>query len=103
MKTLEIRDATASLAEYVRTVDKEPVIVSLKGKPVAALISIENVGWETASLSTNPQFLALIQRSRRRREKEGGLSSKEVRRLLGQSGKGITRHVRARRKKGGVA
>ncbi|MGH9425193.1 MAG: type II toxin-antitoxin system Phd/YefM family antitoxin [Terriglobia bacterium] len=101
MKTLELQDATGSLAEYVRAVGEEPVIVSLKGKPVAALISIENADWETATLSTNPQFLALIQRSRIRQEKKGGLSSVELRRRLGQSGKGLTRHAPDRRKKRG--
>jgi prevent-host-death family protein len=90
MKALEIQDATASLADYVRDVDKEPVIVSRKGKPVAALVSIENADWETASLSTNPRFLALIQRSRKRQEKEGGISSAEMRSRLVLSGKGLT-------------
>ena len=90
MKTLEIQDATASLADYVRDVDKEPVIVIRKGKPVAALIAIENADWETASLSTNPGFLALIQRSRMRQEKEGGLSSAEMRSRIGLDGKGLT-------------
>ena len=54
MKTLEIENATASLADYVR--NKEPVIVSRKGKPVAALVPIENADWETASLSTDPRL-----------------------------------------------
>ena len=39
MKALELQDATASLADHVRKVDKEPVIVSRKGRPVAALVS----------------------------------------------------------------
>ncbi|MCI0621524.1 MAG: type II toxin-antitoxin system Phd/YefM family antitoxin [Acidobacteria bacterium] len=101
MKTLELQDAIGSLAEYVRAVGQEPVIVSLKGKPVAALISIENADWETATLSTNPEFLALIRRSRIRQEKEGGLSSVELRRRLAQASKGLTRHASDRRQKRG--
>jgi prevent-host-death family protein len=101
MKTLEIQDATASLAEYVRDVDKEPVIVSRRGKPVAALIAIENTDWETASLSTNPQFLALVQHSRMRQEKEGGLSSVEIRSRIGLHGKGLTRRSSRRPPKRG--
>jgi len=83
MKTVEIKQATAPLADYARDVEKEPVIVMEHGRPVAALMPIENADLETVMLSTNPQFLALIERSRRRHETEGGLSSEEMRRRLG--------------------
>ena len=43
----------------------------------------ENADLETVSLSTNPAFLALIERSRARHQAEGGLSSTEVRQRLG--------------------
>lgn len=36
---------------------------------------------ESAHLSTNPQFLALIERSRARQKAEGGISGAEMRRL----------------------
>ena len=96
MKALEIRRATAPLAEYVRKVSKEPVIVSKGGEPVAALVAIQNADWETAQLSTHPQFLALIQRSRRRQEREGGISSREMRRRLGlrRVKRGQSRHAK---------
>jgi len=83
MKTLEIAKATAPLAEYARDVSKEPVILTVDGKPVAALVSIENADWETVTLSTHPQFIALIERSRARQKTEGGISSAEMRRRLG--------------------
>lgn len=38
---------------------------------------------ETISLSTNPQFIELIERLRERRRAEGGISSTEMRRRLG--------------------
>ena len=83
MRALGIKQATAPLAEYVRTVGDGTVIVSEKGKPVAALVSLENADWETVRLSNHPKFLALIQRSRARQTKEGGISSNELRRRLG--------------------
>lgn len=92
MKTLELADATAPLADYTRGLRKEPVVVLRKGKPVAALMPIENADRETVALSTNPEFLALIERSRRRHKTEGGISSEEMRRRLGVP-------VRARRKR----
>jgi prevent-host-death family protein len=83
MKKIEMAQATASLAEYAREVSKEPIIVTVKGKPTAALVSIENADLETITLSTNPQFIALIERSRARQKAEGGISSAEMRRRLG--------------------
>ena len=83
MKTLEMTDAVAPLAEYAQNVAKEPVILTIDGKPVAALVALENTDIETATLSTNSQFLALIERSRTRQQAEGGLTSEELRRRLG--------------------
>lgn len=83
MKTLDIKQATAPLAHYARESKDEPVIVTVDGKPVAALVSLENADWETVRLSTHPQFLALIERSRVRQKAEGSVSSAEMRRRLG--------------------
>jgi len=66
MKTIEMTEATAALAEYARRVAIEPVIVTVGGEPVAALVAIENADMETISLSTNPKFMALIERARTR-------------------------------------
>jgi prevent-host-death family protein len=83
MKTLELSEATDSLAEYARTVSEGPIVVTVDGKPVAALVSIENADAETVTLSTDPRFIALIERSRARQKSEGGISSAEMRRRLG--------------------
>ncbi len=42
MKVAEKATATAPLAEYTAEVKKEPVVVTSKGKPIAALLPIEN-------------------------------------------------------------
>jgi prevent-host-death family protein len=83
MKTVEVDDANMSLAEYARQVDKGPFVVTDHGKPIAVLMPLENTDLETASLSSNPRFLELLERSRNRRNQEGGVSSPEVRRQLG--------------------
>jgi hypothetical protein len=83
MKMVEIDQATAPLAEYARDLENEPVILTRGGDPVAALMSLENVDWESVSLSTNPKFIALIERIRARQAVEGGFSSEEVRRIFG--------------------
>src|SRR5262245_8951713 len=85
MKTLEWKQAKAALGEYARHEFKEPVILTDGGKPLAALVLLRNLDYETASLSLNPQFIALIERSRTRQTAEGGISSTEMRRRLGLS------------------
>ena len=59
------------------------LILTVRGKPIAALVSVENADVETVTLSTHPQFIALIERSRARQKAEGGISSEEMRRRLG--------------------
>jgi antitoxin (DNA-binding transcriptional repressor) of toxin-antitoxin stability system len=83
MKILEMETATGPLADYARDAGDEPIILTEGGRPVAALVPIENADLETVVLSTNPQFLDLIARSRARQATEGGFSSAEVRRRLG--------------------
>lgn len=83
MKIVDIAEATATLAEYTTDLSEEPIVITNNGKPIAALITLENVDLETISLSSNPKFIELIERSRRRAE--GGISSAEMRRKLGLS------------------
>lgn len=83
MKTVDIANATASLGDYARRIAREPVIVTWRGKPKAALVSIAHADWETVRLSTHPKFMSLIERSRARQKAEGGISSEEMRRRLG--------------------
>ena len=82
MKTIEKNEAEASLKKYVAKMNHEATVIMDKGVPVAALLPIENADLETVSLSTNPKFIELIERSRRRHAAEGGISSKEIRKRL---------------------
>ena len=81
--TIEMTEATASLAEYARRVAVEPMIVTIDRKPIAALVPIENSDLEALSVSTQPEFLAIIEQSRLRQQTEGGISSEQMRRRLG--------------------
>jgi antitoxin (DNA-binding transcriptional repressor) of toxin-antitoxin stability system len=85
MTTLELKKATKSLTHYARRARKGPVIVTVDGKPMAAVVALKNADMETVSLSNNPKFLALIERSRSRRKREGGLSLDQLRGRLGLS------------------
>jgi len=82
MTKVDLRKASAPLSEYAQKARKGPVIVVKGGRPFAAVVPIRNADDETVSLSTNQKFLAIIERSRSRFKKEGGISSREMRRRL---------------------
>lgn len=86
MNTIEIEDAKDSLRNYAERLKDDPIVITDHGRPVAALLSLHNTDIETAKLSTNPEFLSLIERSRRRQTTEGGISSQEMRKRLGING-----------------
>ena len=79
MKVVEKRDATRTLADYTADIKAGAVIVTDQGQPVAALVSLENADLETIGLSTNPEFIRLIDQSRAVVRSEGGLSPGDIR------------------------
>jgi hypothetical protein len=64
----------ASLAEEVPT----PFVVTRKGKAVAALIPISDEDVESLSLSFDPKFVEIIERSRSSVAEDGGISHEDV-------------------------
>jgi hypothetical protein len=69
----------------------------VRGRPVAALVPISGVDFESLSLSTNPDFISLIERSRATLLTDGGIPAPEARRRLGLHP--APRQRRTRRKK----
>jgi hypothetical protein len=82
MTKIELKKASGPLSDYAKKARKGPVIVVKGGRPFAAVVAIRNADDETVSLSTNQKFLAIIERSRSRVKKDGGISGKEIRRRL---------------------
>jgi len=83
VKTIELADATSSLADYAKDAERETLIVTRGGKPVLALVPVTGVDLETASVSASPKFMAIIEESRRQYREDGGLSLDEVCRRFG--------------------
>jgi PHD/YefM family antitoxin component YafN of YafNO toxin-antitoxin module len=65
MKTIELSQATGTLAEYATDLGDEPVILVAEATPVAALVSLKNLDPESLALSTHPEFLQIIAAARR--------------------------------------
>jgi prevent-host-death family protein len=82
MKTVDIAEATSPLADYIPGVRTEPLIITDHGTPTAVVLPLDNADLETIALSTNPAFLALIERSRSRARGEGEISAEEMRRRV---------------------
>lgn len=87
MTRVELKDATDSLSDYTRKALKEPVIVTRNGRPVAVLRPLTEDDWEDFAVSTDPGFIALIERSRARDKPGSGLPLAEVMRKYGVKAK----------------
>jgi antitoxin (DNA-binding transcriptional repressor) of toxin-antitoxin stability system len=84
VRLLEKAQARASLAEYVDEVGQDAIVVTSEGRPVAVLSGLGNGDLESVSLSTNPKFMSIIERARRRLKDEGGVSSEDVREIFAE-------------------
>ena len=79
MKRIEVSEAIGELADYVRRLDdEEPVAITDGDQVLAVLIATPNSDWESVSLSLNPKFQAMIERSCRSHDREGGISLEEI-------------------------
>jgi hypothetical protein len=83
LKTIDLAQATKPLASYVEELKNKTIdctiVVTVDGKPVLAVVPVTGLDSESLSLSTNPKFLDLLERSREERQQRGGMSSDEVR------------------------
>ena len=82
MKVGEKQDATRPLADYAAEIKDGTVVVTDHGHPVAALVALDNADLETDELSTSPQFMKLIERSRAAARSEAGISSADMRKRV---------------------
>ncbi len=88
---LKIGDIGTVVAAHSDWAGYEVEFMSLDGQTVAVTTLRPSqirpicggTDWETESLSNNPKFLAILERSRKRLREEGGISSEEMRRRLG--------------------
>lgn len=64
MKAIELTTATKPLSEYAKEFSDEVVVLTSHRKPVAAVVSLRSVDKESLLLSTNPEFMEIIERAR---------------------------------------
>ena len=98
MKTVEMADATGALSEYAQIARKETIVVTRRGRPIAAVVPIDDMDLETLSVSTNPDFVAIIERSRAKYRAEGGISLDEMRKKYRIPSRPVRSRSRRRRR-----
>ena len=65
MKAMKLPKELQSFLEVAETAEEETLVFTKKNRPVAALVSLRKVDRESLALSTNPQFLKIIDTARK--------------------------------------
>jgi PHD/YefM family antitoxin component YafN of YafNO toxin-antitoxin module len=95
---MKLSEASRSLAEYASKLDEDIVLVTERNRAVAAVVSLKNADREVLALSRSPQFLKIIERSRRDFAAGRSRSLADVRELFGLRGR-ANKRIRPTRKK----
>jgi PHD/YefM family antitoxin component YafN of YafNO toxin-antitoxin module len=82
MKTIKLASASRSPADYAKELDDQIVVVTDRNKPVAAVVPLKNVDRESLALSSHPEFLEIVAKSRRQFAAGKTLSLEEMRRAV---------------------
>jgi hypothetical protein len=65
MKAMKLPKELQSFLGVAETAEEETLVFTKKKRPVAALVSLRHVDRESLALSTNPQFLRIIETARK--------------------------------------
>ena len=80
MKVVAVREAKASLSEYIDKAQRDRVLITRHGKPVALVIGVEGEDLEDLLTMANPRFWEMIED---RRRKNGSATLAEVKARYG--------------------
>ena len=83
MRTVEISQAADSLPEYGRRKRGETWVLMRRGRPVAAVVPLDDEDYFSLRLANDPKFIEIIERSRARYKATGGISLAEMRQKYG--------------------
>ena len=79
MKTISVRDLQKRIRSVMETAQKDQVVITRKGEPIAVVMGVEGADWETVAVETSRSFWKEI--AKRRKQKTISLS--EIRERLG--------------------
>jgi hypothetical protein len=105
MNKVEVEGTTLTVPELAALAKQGPVILTRRGKPLAAVKDLSGRDWESLALANDPRFRSVIEESRRSYREDGGLSLEAVGRELGvtpkrRRGPGRNRKERGKKTEG---
>jgi len=65
MKAMKLPKEIQSFLDVAEAAEQETLVFTKKKRPVAALVSLRKVDRESLALSTNPQFLKIVETARK--------------------------------------
>jgi len=65
MKTMQMPKELQPLLSFAEASEQDTVVFTEKRRPVAALVSLRKLDWESLALSTNPEFWRIIEAARK--------------------------------------
>ena len=87
MRTADISQAADLLPEYGRRKRGETWVLTRRGRPIAAVVPLDDEDFFSMRLASDPQFIEMIERARARCAANGGRSLAEIRRTHGLESK----------------
>lgn len=86
MKSIQLPKHVAPFLVVAKTAKTDTLVFTENKKPVAALVSLRNVDPESLALSTNPQFLEIVERARKEIRAGKTISLESIEKKFGLAG-----------------
>jgi hypothetical protein len=84
MKAVKLPKAFESFVQAAESAEEETLVFTEKKRPVAALVSLRKVDRESVALSTNSEFMKIIDNARREIRTGRSISIEDIQRRFGQ-------------------
>ena len=98
MKAMKLPKEIQPFLDVAETADAETLVFTKKKRPVAALVSLRKVDRESLALSTNPQFLRIIESARKEIREGKTISLEALKKRFGLAAAYLNRKVQRTRK-----
>jgi antitoxin (DNA-binding transcriptional repressor) of toxin-antitoxin stability system len=104
VKTIKLSSASRPLTSYAAEFRNEVLVLTERNRPVAAVVPLKGIDRESLALSSHPEFLALIARSRAQLRRGETLTLEEMKKAFSSDRLSThalqpTRHGRGSRRK----
>jgi hypothetical protein len=96
VKAVELTEATETVSVYAEEARKQTVVLTRRGKPVAAVVGLGGLDWEDLVVGSDPDFITFMELSRRLHKPGTGIPIEEVRRRYGLASKPTPQRTRGR-------